>query len=195
MVSVVDVEAAPFPTQDDLLLAIARCPIMEVHLDGRGGDQRCRDVVLHQWQNVPSVESRQRRWRREHHSPVPWTGHLERAPILFISSNPNLPSQYLRKPEEVEIPEPEPLDTLLGKKIADHPSMRKPFRAPKPYWAADEMLDVHENHFDVWVKPDGVTPLSERRGSDRQFRTGSSRTLRPSTLSPALSFSRVSITH
>jgi hypothetical protein len=152
--------AAPFPAAHDLSLAISRCPIMEAHLEGRGGGQECRNVVLHQWAKVPSEEARKRRWRREHHAPIPWTGHLEKAPILFLSSNPNLSPRDLRKPEEVEIADPEPRDELLGKTIDAHPSLWKPFRAPKPYWAADEVVDVHENNFDVWVKADGVTPLS-----------------------------------
>jgi hypothetical protein len=151
---------SPFPAAHDLLLTIARCPIMEAHLEGRGGHQACREVVLQQWAKVPSAEARKRRWRREHHAPVPWSGHLDKAPILFISSNPNLSPGDLRKPEEVSIPEPETRDELLEKTVDDHPSLRKPFRAPKPYWASDEIADVHENNFDVWVKADGVTPLS-----------------------------------
>jgi hypothetical protein len=152
--------SSPFPALHDLLLTIARCPIMEAHLEARGDGQPCERVVLHQWTEVPSEEARKRRWRREHHAPVPWTGHLDQAPILFISSNPNLSSRDLRKPEEVPIPEPDARHELLGKRVEDHPSLRKPFRAPKPYWAADEIVDVHENTFDVWVKDDGVTPLS-----------------------------------
>jgi hypothetical protein len=114
-------KTSAFPTVHDLLLATARCPLMEAHLEGRGCDQGCRDVVLH---------------------------------------HPNLQERDLRKPEERPIPEPTPRDELLGNKVGDHPSLRKPFRTPKPYWAADEVIDLHENHFDVWVKEDGITPLS-----------------------------------
>src|SRR4051812_1177628 len=95
-----------FPDRGDLMIAIGRCPIMEAHLEGRGGNQLCRKVVLHQWKKVPCDEARERRWRREHHVPVPWVGHLESAPILFISSNPNLTPSELRDAEEVEIQDP-----------------------------------------------------------------------------------------
>ena len=149
---------------DDLLVAICRCPIMEAHLEGRGGDEGCGDIVLHQWAQVPSEESRRGRWHREHHVPVPWVGHLESAPILFISSNPNLSARDIRKAEKVKILEPEPLPELREKRVEDHPSLRKPFRAAKWYWEPDEMIDLHEDNFEVWVKDDGVTPLSGSSG-------------------------------
>ena len=150
----------PDLTPRELLLDIARCPTMKAHLEGEGGDPLCREVVLHQWQNVPDLEARKRRWRREHHTPVPWVGHLETAPILFVSSNPNLAPNDLRKPKEEEIPDPEPLEGLRDATLEEHPSLRKPFRAPKRYWDPDEVVDYYENHFGVWVKDDGATPLS-----------------------------------
>jgi hypothetical protein len=149
----------PASASDKLLLQIARCPIMEAHLEGRGGDQACGEIVLHQWAHV-SQEARLRRWRREHHTPVPWVGHLASAPILFISSNPNMSANDIRKADEVDIADPEPLSELNGKRADDHPSMRKPFRAAKFYWADEEILDVYDDMFDVWVKDDGITPLS-----------------------------------
>lgn len=143
-------------------MEIARCRIMEAHLEGRGRDQKCKDVVLHQWHNLAGdLEARRDRWRREHHAPVPWVGHLETAPILFVSSNPNLTKSELRDATLKEpIPEPEPLPDLNGSLLSDHPSMRKPFRAAKPYWEDDEVVDVFDSQFDVWVKPDGIRLFS-----------------------------------
>jgi hypothetical protein len=141
---------------------------MKAHLEGRGGDQPCEEVVLHQWAKVRSTEARRRRWRREHHTPVPWIGHLSSARMLFVSSNANLARADLRPTEESHIPEPIPLDTLRDATVADHPSLRKPFRAPKWYWANDEITDSYESVFEVWAKDDGVRPLSAGSGRRRE---------------------------
>lgn len=57
-------------------LEIARCPVIEAVV--RGDPSPCKDVVQFQKRALPF------RWLAE-----PWTGHLERAPILFVSSNPS----------------------------------------------------------------------------------------------------------
>lgn len=60
-----------------LLHEIARCPVMHDALGGRRNP--CSKVVAAQ--GAPS---------EKHHLPEPWNGDLERAPILFISSNPSV---------------------------------------------------------------------------------------------------------
>jgi hypothetical protein len=59
-----------------LALEIARCPIIASVL--RGDRSPCREVVNFQRRSAPD------RWVAE-----PWSGHLEQAPILFLSSNPS----------------------------------------------------------------------------------------------------------
>ena len=59
-----------------LALEIARCPIIDAVL--RGEPSPCREVVGFQKRNAAD------RWVAE-----PWSGHLDIAPILFVSSNPS----------------------------------------------------------------------------------------------------------
>jgi hypothetical protein len=59
-----------------LALEIVRCPVVDAVL--RGIDSSCRDIVLFQKGSVA------KRW-----VPEPWSGHLDEAPILFLSSNPS----------------------------------------------------------------------------------------------------------
>jgi hypothetical protein len=152
----------PSLTAAELLVEISRCGIMEAHLEGRGEDHPCREVVLHQWANVGDEGARAVRWRREHHLPEPWLGHLDEAPILFVSSNPNLGGSDLR-PSWLDgpIPDPEPIPSLGASRLDDHASLNKPFRAAKANWSDSEIVDVFDNSFDVWVKPDGVRRYSK----------------------------------
>ena len=140
---------------------------MESHLRGEGGDQPCREVVLHQWKYVKDGDQ-PRRWKREHHAPEPWLGHFGEAPILFVSSNPNLSKNDLRRATLAgEIPEPVPLPKLGAAELEDHASLGKPFRAAKPYWRDVEVVDVFDNMFDVWVTEDGVRRRLENGGASR----------------------------
>lgn len=62
----------------DLLLEIARCPEAETCLE-TAGTRPCSTVVRRQGTDL-----------RRFQVPEPWSGHLETAPILFVSSNPSL---------------------------------------------------------------------------------------------------------
>lgn len=66
------------PDMNDLLLAIARCPGFEMCLHSPHPDLPCSKIVLSQ----PFTEVDQ------YQLPEPWSGHLKRAPILFLGSNP-----------------------------------------------------------------------------------------------------------
>src|SRR5579872_2451025 len=59
-----------------LALEIVGCPVVAAVL--RGVESPCRSVVT--FQKRPAAE----RW-----VPEPWSGHLDSAPILFLSSNPS----------------------------------------------------------------------------------------------------------
>jgi hypothetical protein len=59
-----------------LALGIARCPVIVAVI--AGAPSPCREVVNFQKRPAPD------RWVAE-----PWSGHLQEAPILFLSSNPN----------------------------------------------------------------------------------------------------------
>ena len=62
-----------------LLHEITHCPEVEFCLRNPSAEHPCSKVV---WsQESPQLE--------EHQVPEPWSGHLEQAPILFLSSNPS----------------------------------------------------------------------------------------------------------
>lgn len=63
-----------------LLHEIARCPVVDLCLRDRSAKHPCREIVLSQ--SSASLN--------EHQVPEPWSGHLEQAPILFLSSNPSI---------------------------------------------------------------------------------------------------------
>lgn len=89
---------------DELLLEIARCPVLAGVLDDRADVPRqpCAPVALTQWGGL-SPEDRRKRWRRVHQVPEPWVGHLREAPLLFVSSNPSIGGEIS---ENVDDPAP-----------------------------------------------------------------------------------------
>lgn len=64
----------------ELLLQIARCPNVDRCLSSGDGTHPCMTIVNHQ--RELGIE--------EPYVPVPWIGHIEMAPILFLSSNPSI---------------------------------------------------------------------------------------------------------
>jgi hypothetical protein len=133
--------------RQQLLTEIARCPLLELNLTAERPTHPCHDVVASQWPDS-SLSDRRARWKREHHLPEPWVGHLERAPLLFVSSNPSLSSpRPALKPTTFAQPR-----THIGKHLrADHPAFRHGLAAPKSNWNDDELVDRAENAFDVWM--------------------------------------------
>jgi hypothetical protein len=63
-----------------LLLEIARCPNVKRCLEDGNGKHPCAQVVAHQ-----GTES-----LRDFQLPEPWSGQIESAPIMFLSSNPSI---------------------------------------------------------------------------------------------------------
>ncbi|HWQ23982.1 MAG TPA: hypothetical protein VNK94_07755 [Gaiellaceae bacterium] len=143
-----------------LLLEIARCPVMETCLETRHEGHPCATVVQHQWAGIP-YEERRRRWRAEHHVPEPWVGHLERAPLLFLSSNPSL---SVTRP--VQAPQPAPPESLpnAGTLERDHPAVRRGLQAPRAAWSDAELIDRYSAAFDVWMA-DGVRQIVDSDGT------------------------------
>jgi hypothetical protein len=148
------------PTSQALLLEIARCPVIEECITGEGDEHPCAGVVLHQWPGVGRKE-RLARWKREHHVPEPWVGHIELAPILFLSSNPSLSS--LRPPTAPVDMRPRVLERLRDHDVRDHPSLRRAFEAPKWEWEDDELCDRFDAAFEVWTD-EGTRPLMNDAG-------------------------------
>ena len=64
-------------TRDELLLAIVRCP--EVGRARADTGHPCHGVVCFQGQTADAFQA-----------PEPWRGHIDTAPILFLSSNPSI---------------------------------------------------------------------------------------------------------
>lgn len=65
---------------ENLLLEIARCPHVATCLTRDGIDHPCSTIVRSQWA-VGIVD---------HQLPEPWSGRIDSAPILFVSSNPSI---------------------------------------------------------------------------------------------------------
>ena len=112
----------------ELLLRIARCPVVEECLVGDETGHPCGRIVREQWPDAPA-EERVARWRGDHHLPEPWAGHLDEAPLLFLGSSPAL--------------------------WADRPDGPRAARAPRPAWDDAEIADRFDGTFDR-TAPDGV---------------------------------------
>lgn len=63
-----------------LLHEIARCPVVELCLQNPSEKHPCHKIVLSQSSSSLGT----------HQVPEPWSGHIEQAPILFLSSNPSI---------------------------------------------------------------------------------------------------------
>jgi hypothetical protein len=135
----------PVPTLSksahDLLIEIARCPVAQTCLSSEKSTHACSQIALYQWSERPLAE-RLGRWQLEHHMPEPWYGHLERAPILFVSSNPSI-----RKPS-LGADTPLPLPPLSSH---GHPLRTRLGRAPTLSWEDDAMERWYEDAFDFRV--------------------------------------------
>ena len=64
----------------NFLLDIARCPLIPQCLSEKSGASPCDEIVRSQ--HAKRLDDLQ--------LPEPWSGHLETAPILFVSSNPSI---------------------------------------------------------------------------------------------------------
>jgi hypothetical protein len=118
---------------------------------------------MYQWPDV-LPEERLRRWRSEHHLPEPWVGHLESAPLLFLSSNPNLAS---RRPQVEPTQKAAPLERLGPHSAERHPSLRRGLSAPKWEWTDEEIADRYRSQFDVYMTEDGTRHLLASGAADR----------------------------
>lgn len=78
------------PATRDLLLRIARCPIVAHCLSEAGADHPCAAVV----------RSQRALHTGPHQTPAPWNGDLERAPLLFVGSNPSIDPDELHPTAE-----------------------------------------------------------------------------------------------
>lgn len=145
-----------------LLVEIARCPLVESNICEDRQAHPCHGVVTYQW---PNLDARQRcdRWKKEHHVPEPWAGHIEEAPLLFLSSNPSVAS--LRPPIA---PRPEefapPIERIGDHHVAQHSAFRHGLASPKPIWTDAELVDRYSNAFDVWMV-NGTHGVADESGS------------------------------
>jgi hypothetical protein len=123
----------------ELLVEISRCFKAQTCLAAEDPRHACSEIVTLQWSHRTPAE-RLDRWRDEHHMPEPWYGHLERAPILFLSSNPSIsipPSVF---------PNPLPPYSRQG-----HPLLSRLGRAPTMAWEDDALERWYEDAFDFRV--------------------------------------------
>lgn len=75
-----------------LAVRILRCPILDACLEDDGYRLACYDVA------VEKGGPHQARW-----VPEPWVGHLTKAPLLFLSSNPGGGGDPITDPEDVSV--------------------------------------------------------------------------------------------
>jgi hypothetical protein len=148
-----------------LLLEIARCPNAELCLERDPPAHPCAEIVLDQWRETSEGE-RRARWRAAHYLPEPWQGHLETAPILFVSSNPSISGPVGGQVGEFI---PKGQTEWLGHTVTDHPSIRQLGRGPKWEWADEEIVDKYESAFDLFIEggvrarfDDGTTARATR---------------------------------
>lgn len=147
------------PEARKLFLEISRCQVMVATLNGE--QTPCEKVVLCQCPTL-EPEDRRRVWERKHHLPVPWVGHIEEAPLLILSSNPFVRRSYDGSPAP---PPQEELDAFRGATIAEHPSLGRPFEAPKAEWKDEQIVDKGEAMFDVWTEPTGRRAYIDKDGN------------------------------
>jgi hypothetical protein len=71
---------------------IARCPVMIECLSSRESASPCAPIVNWQWNHLENLDldARRKHWKTWHQLPEPWVGHLDKARILFVSSNPSI---------------------------------------------------------------------------------------------------------
>jgi hypothetical protein len=139
------------------LLDVARCPIVERCLPEPDPRHPCAKIVLDQWRGISSSD-RLVHWRETHQLPEPWVGHLERAPILFVSSNPSIAGSVTIPPTD-----PPPFTAeISGHTAVDHPSMRRLGAGTRWTWSDEELVDRCEAAFDIHIangiagrRPDG----------------------------------------
>jgi uracil-DNA glycosylase len=146
---------------DELLLEIARCPLVTLNVVEEIPTHPCHDVVTAQWPHTTAFD-RPDRWKAEHHLPTPWVGHLEAAPLLFVSSNPALASERQReRPLDADFAPP--LERIGNHTSDAHPSLRHGLSQPKPQWKDDELVDRFSAAFDVWMV-DGQAAVRDESG-------------------------------
>jgi uracil-DNA glycosylase len=94
---------------------IIRCPIVDQCLGAGGESLPCHRVVS--WQGKGPALAR--------YVPEPWSGHLTRAPILFVSSNPGADAE--------------------GAPLSD--------ASFTSTWSTDEIVSCYDDAFETWRKP------------------------------------------
>lgn len=150
------------PEARELFLTISRCPVMAGTL--RGDASHCRKVVLCQTALEPPIADSL--WQRKHHLPEPWVGDIERAQLLFLSSNP-----YGRRCYDAT-PAPPPYGRIAefnGARVEEHPSLERAFEAPKAEWSDAQLLDKAATLFKVWAEPKGTRLyLDEEKTLDKE---------------------------
>ena len=124
---------------EELALAIATCKEIKVACQEK--KHPCNKIVLKQ--NNQASNTRQ--------SPEPWAGSLEKAPLLFISSNPSI-SEGGSDAENFPI-----VDYFLG--LPSHLE-----------WPQEKIADFHTNRFDQSREQPFVTSSSKYLCKDNEYR-------------------------
>lgn len=69
----------------------------------------------------------------------------------------------MRPPQPPQFQPPRPLAFLRGVSARDHPSLARPFEAPKAEWTADQIADRFESGLHLWLD-DGTRPIVNEEG-------------------------------
>lgn len=129
-----------------LALRIAACPHFE-----RGGDGDCETVIAAQ-----RLDHALRR------RPEPWTGKLDRVPILFVTSNPN--TEPGKVPKQSEVPTSERLLDFYEGYFSRHPESidTVPTWKRMRVWAG-QLLRAHPNADSNFALTDAVHCASRQQ--------------------------------
>ena len=129
------VELASYAAVMDLLLQIARCPNVQACLGSRDRVHDCTEIVLSQGSETLA----------EHQVPEPWSGHLEEALLLFLSSNPSIDASE-------DNPGDYPRWSWPDHWIADFFANR--FGRGRKPWVRDGLYPLRQDgtHYKEWVR-------------------------------------------
>ncbi len=129
-------------TSKSLLHRIAACPYVTSCLNS-AVQHPCRTIV----------ESQKRTTTTDFHVPEPWSGHIERAPLLFVSSNPSI--------DELEF---YPTMASIQEELADFFVHR--FGGGRREWVRDGLYPLHR---DGTFRPEWVRFWASVRARAREL--------------------------
>lgn len=117
----------------------------------KGARLPCQEAVFAQWDSRVDASARAARWPREHQLPEPWSGDLEGARILVVSSNPGA----ARNPIGPGPPASAAPPAVAPQAITEHPTLAQGSRYPRSDFDDDQIVDYFHNRFERFITESG----------------------------------------